>query len=151
MDYISIILGEDAISDEVDSLAQHGIQMVDRFDSGSYTMVLLRNPDGTHEVALTSTDRPFTTPQSQLKSKPTTQQQLAGSIWTAIMAKFSEWLGKHGTLTVGTMNQPRSRRYHSLFKRMGFQVGDMDHVHTDNMEYWTFDVMSVTENCVDRF
>ena len=139
MNIVSTILGEDNVSDEAAALGQKAnIEMVERFDQGDYTLVLFRNPDGTHEVALTSNDKPFTTAASQAKAKPTAKRP-SGS-FTPVAEKFGEWLHTYGTLAVGTLNQTRSNRYHSLLSRMGFQAGPIDYVKTDDMEYWSFDV-----------
>lgn len=117
------------LDSEVIKLHEFGYDIIDRFDLGPYTMLLLYN-DEEYEVALTTGDEEFTTYDSQV-TKSSSQKINFIKITKLLVDKINEWLSKYGDLTVGSLNKKRTYKYHRIFKNLGLQVSDIMYTEPD--------------------
>jgi len=134
---------EESVNDELEYLTSIGMEPIDKIVAGDYTMILIKNEDGSHEIALTSGEQSFTTHQSQIKRSPVIGRKNQIEIYKKLIHKLGEWVNRYAPLDIGTMNQVRSSRYWKLLKRSGFEISDIEHVKNEEgpfSEYWKFTI-----------
>jgi len=137
---------QELLDSEVAKLHEFGYTIVDRFDLGPYTMLLLHNEEeDIYEVSLTTEDEEFTTYDSQVTKLPTHSSNFL-KIGKLMVRKVNEWLSLYGDLTVGSLNKERTFKYHRIFHRLGINVGDVEHTPPDDNFPDSFNFIVYSEN-----
>jgi hypothetical protein len=107
----------------IDKLSDYGYKVVDRFDTGEYTMLLLKANDDFYEISLTSKGQDFTTYSSQIKKSPDSNSGVRER--EKLLMKVRDWLNIQSPIMVGTFNNQRAHTYNRILKRAGFNVGEV--------------------------
>ena len=132
-------LNED-LSHTIRTLEQQGYYVVDKCIAGDYTMLLIHFKAGNmYEIALTSFDQDFLTPQSQEKRPMIKFPPL--SLVPKMKKKLKEWLNISPKISVGSMNKTRTIVYRRILKTLGFKVSDVQSQSDENYgSYSCFDI-----------
>lgn len=127
---------QEVIEDEIARLRHFGMRPIDRFDSGPYKMLLLKN-DSYHlgswyDVSLTSDDEDFTTPYAQRSRSLGREFSTFSPHIFPMIEKLLFWSQKYGDLRIGSMNRAKTIKYRKLMIRYKLNVGEIKDVSGGN-------------------
>jgi len=127
------------IDDELEKMLDLGYKLVDRYKSEPYTLILFHNMnEDSYEIGLTTDEEDFTTFNSQKTRTPKHNINFKESS-KKLITKIKEWLKSYGNLYVGSFNERRVQKYHRIFGRLGFSVGEIQYTENDGLPpSWDF-------------
>lgn len=131
------ILLELAGSDE-DILKAYGYKIIDRYDIGGHTMILIRGGSSADiQIGLTTGDMPFSSQDNQSKIPLKSPVPNIKFIYFKLMEKIREWLMENKTILIGSYNHARVEKYWKLCKIAGINVTDIESSFASSYFYVT--------------
>ena len=131
------------IESEIKKLESIGYKLIDKYSVGSFTLMLVYNPDEKiFEIGLTSGQNNFTTFGDQIK-KPSRVGLTTNTEIKSIKNKLIEWLTQYkNNMVVGTMNSRRAQVYKNLLSGLGFNTTSIKRTEPDEDfdESWEFNL-----------
>ena len=122
------------LTKDIERMKQHGDELIEELNFGPFILVLTHNKiQGYYQVGLTSTDKEFTTPDSQKDLKSDKSQNDIIKAWKQIVNKIQDWVNTYGLLFIGSFNHGKVKKYHKILNTFGINVGD---INTGHMGSW---------------
>lgn len=107
-------------------LRSNGEEIIDEFEEGPYSLILLRNRhNGKYQVGLTSDEQEFTSVASQMKKPTTKSNSEILQTWSRISRKLTEWVNAHQKVAIGSFNRSRTAKYRRILINFGLNVGEI--------------------------
>jgi len=121
---------EDLSSDK-QMLDTVGMEYVEVEEMGNYYLILIKMSDGEggylYNVGMSSGELNFTTPEDQfVKTNPDVSLREIMSTSRNIIKVITKWVDKYDKLIVGSYNNKKTKQYHRILSRLGFNVSGFD-------------------------
>jgi hypothetical protein len=122
---------------DLQTLQNYGLQIIDQLDTHGYTITLIKIPNQIlqtqpypphfqYQLALAKNGHQFTNPQTQHTKHPTTTAQGIDAI-PKIKQKINNWLKQHNTLTIASHNQNKTNTYKHILNHLGYTTQTHQH------------------------
>lgn len=132
---------EDAVKSfegDIATLENQGYRVVDYIESHSYKLVLL-GAMGMHQIVVVRGESSFLLPIDQV-FRPADRGVFKDilKVRNTFVKQIRSWIGEHGEIMVGSMNEAKARTYHSLLKGL-FDVSDITEIRAP-FKSWIFSI-----------
>lgn len=102
-----------------------GENIIDTYEIGPYTSILVKNKSGRIQIGLTSHDNTFTGRFDQ-DDRPTKEDmKTIMSLWKGLTDKIKEWVEIYGEIHGGSINKGKTVKYRNIFLRYGLNCGEI--------------------------
>lgn len=114
---------------DLERINQNGEDLVEEVEIGPFILILTRNKEtGNYQVGLTTSNKEFTTIDSQQDVETEKSQTDIIQSWKKITNKIKEWVDKFSLLFVGSFNHNKVKKYHKILSRFGLNTSGISSV-----------------------
>ena len=108
------------LTKDIERMRQHGDELIEELNFGPFVLILTQNKiQNYYQVGLTTTDKEFTTSDSQKDVKSDKSQSDIIKAWKQIVNKIQEWVNMYNVLFIGSFNHGKVKKYHKI---LGFYL-----------------------------
>lgn len=141
----------ESIESELSKMEYYGNRIIERHDFGRYSIILSDAPwINVYQITLTSNDRDFITPKSQIKIPLAHDNVSLKEIFKTVKELkkvLLDWVKKYKPLYVCTYNHDRIYKYKSLLEKMGIYSSDIKKSDSrfSTGKAWYFEILSYSK------